>query len=65
LLKSNLPAIYNWKVVIKAPGEDKGRKQIISLMMNGKPVTMPFTEHTGLVPCRERVFGRLGKPTDL
>jgi hypothetical protein len=39
---SSLPESNNGKVVIKVPGEDKGRKQIISMMINGIPVIMPF-----------------------
>ena len=60
----NLPAPYNKKIRIKAPGVDEGKKYIKSLTMDGKPVTKPFIKHSDLVSCNELVFEMSDLTTD-
>ncbi len=60
----NLPAPYNKKVTISAPGVAKGMKYIKSLRMDGKPITKPFIRHDDLVKCDELVFEMSETPCD-
>lgn len=60
----SLPAPYNKKITILAPGVEKGAKYIKSLKMDGKPITKPFIRHSDLVTCDELVFEMSFVPTD-
>ena len=60
----NLQEPFNRKVLIKAPGVNKGMEYIKSLMMDGKPIKKPFIKHTDLVSSSELVFGMSETPTN-